>query len=79
MPRLPSRLFATPDDVRTIPKVRFETVGTDQATIGPCRFEVMATNALLDCSGLTLQDAGTHELKGLSGERQLFRLAKDGA
>jgi class 3 adenylate cyclase len=36
------------------------------------------TNDLLEGSGLTLEDAGTHELKGLSGERRLFRLAAAG-
>ena len=32
------------------------------------------TKDLLEGSGLTLEDAGTHELKGLDGERRLFRL-----
>ena len=39
--------------------------------------EVLVTSTtrdLLDGSGLELEEAGTHELKGLSGERQLFRL-----
>ncbi len=39
MPRLQSKTFATPDDVRTMPKVRFETVGLDDATVGHCTFE----------------------------------------
>ena len=39
MPRLQSKDFATPDGVRTMPKVRFETVGLDDATIGHCSFE----------------------------------------
>ncbi|MGZ6312429.1 MAG: adenylate/guanylate cyclase domain-containing protein [Candidatus Limnocylindrales bacterium] len=39
MPRLQAKNFATPDDVRTMPKVRFETVGLDDATVGHCRFE----------------------------------------
>lgn len=39
MPRLQSKNFATPDDVRTMPKVRFETVGLDDATVGHCSFE----------------------------------------
>jgi class 3 adenylate cyclase len=30
---------------------------------------------LLDGSGLTFEDAGIHELKGLHGARQLYRLA----
>ncbi len=33
------------------------------------------TADLLEGSGLALDDAGTHELKGLSGRRQLYRLA----
>jgi class 3 adenylate cyclase len=33
------------------------------------------TKELLEGSGLTLEDAGTHELKGLAGERRLFRVA----
>jgi len=39
MPRLQAKSFAVPDDVRTRPKVRFETVGLDDATVGHCRFE----------------------------------------
>lgn len=39
MPRLQAKGFAVPDDVRTMPKVRFETVGLDDATVGHCRFE----------------------------------------
>jgi class 3 adenylate cyclase len=34
------------------------------------------TSELLEGSGLVLEDAGLHELKGLSGSRQLFRLAQ---
>jgi hypothetical protein len=30
---------------------------------------------LLDGSGPTFEDAGVHELKGLHGARQLYRLA----
>jgi class 3 adenylate cyclase len=33
------------------------------------------TKELLEGSGLALEDAGTHELKGLAGERRLFRVA----
>ena len=36
------------------------------------------TAALLEGSGLVLEDAGTHELKGLPGPRQVFRLAGAG-
>jgi class 3 adenylate cyclase len=32
------------------------------------------TNDLLEGSGLSMADAGSHELKGLAGHRQLFRL-----
>jgi class 3 adenylate cyclase len=39
MPRLQAKSFAVPDDVRTMAKVRFETVGLDDATVGHCRFE----------------------------------------
>jgi class 3 adenylate cyclase len=39
MPRLQAKSFATPDDVRTLPKVRFETVGLDDATVGHCSFD----------------------------------------
>ena len=39
MPRLQAKSFATPDDVRTAPRVLFETVDLDDATVGHCRFE----------------------------------------
>jgi len=39
MPRLQTKSFATPDDVRTMPKVRFDTVSLDDATVGHCVFE----------------------------------------
>jgi class 3 adenylate cyclase len=39
MPRLQAKSFATPDDVATMPLVRFETVGLDDATVGHCTFE----------------------------------------
>jgi class 3 adenylate cyclase len=41
--------------------------------------EVLVTSTtrdLLDGSDLVLEDAGTHELKGLSGTRQVFRLVR---
>ncbi len=42
---------------------------------GPDEVLVSSTTyALLEGSGLTLEEAGTHELKGLPGARQLFRL-----
>ena len=34
------------------------------------------TNGLLEGSGLTFEEAGLHSLKGLSGQRRLFRLTK---
>jgi class 3 adenylate cyclase len=39
MPRLQAKSFTTPDDVRTMPSVRFETVDLDEARVGHCRFE----------------------------------------
>jgi class 3 adenylate cyclase len=39
MPRLQAKSFSTPDEVRTMPKVRFETVALDDATVGHCSFE----------------------------------------
>ena len=39
MPRLQARSFATPDDVRSLPKVKFETIGLADARVGYCRFE----------------------------------------
>jgi class 3 adenylate cyclase len=39
MPRLQAKSFAAPDDVRTAPRVLFETVDLDDATVGHCRFD----------------------------------------
>jgi len=39
LPPLQAKTFAAPDDVRTMAKVRFETVTLDDATVGHCRFE----------------------------------------
>ena len=39
MPRLQAKDFATPDDVHTMPKARFETVGMGDVTVGHCSFE----------------------------------------
>ena len=36
------------------------------------------TKDLLEGSGLILEDAGVHRLKGLPGERRLFKLADSG-
>jgi class 3 adenylate cyclase len=38
-------------------------------------FVSSTTKDLVEGSGLVLEDAGTHELKGLAGERRLFRVA----
>ena len=43
--------------------------------------EVLAsstTRDLLEGSGLTLEDAGSHDLKGLSGSRTLYRVVQRG-
>jgi class 3 adenylate cyclase len=42
--------------------------GSDEVVISS------TTRDLLEGSGLILEDAGVHELKGLSGPRQVFRL-----
>jgi class 3 adenylate cyclase len=39
MPRPLVKSFGEPDDVRTTPNVRFETIRLDEATVGHCRFE----------------------------------------
>jgi class 3 adenylate cyclase len=39
MPRLQAKSFAVPDDLRTMAKVRFATVGLEDATVGHCYFE----------------------------------------
>ena len=39
MPRLQAKSFSAPDDVRSMPKVRFETVDLDEARVGHCSFE----------------------------------------
>jgi class 3 adenylate cyclase len=39
MPRLQAKSFAAPDDVRTMPLVRIESVTLDEAHVGHCRFE----------------------------------------
>lgn len=50
------------------------------ALAGPDEVLVSSTTSeLLEGSGLMLEDAGTHELKGLSGARQVFRLVKTAA
>jgi class 3 adenylate cyclase len=39
MSRLQAKSFAQPDAVRTMPRMRVETVGLDEATVGHCSFE----------------------------------------
>ncbi|HYK95913.1 MAG TPA: adenylate/guanylate cyclase domain-containing protein [Candidatus Dormibacteraeota bacterium] len=39
MPRLQAKSFAAPDDVRSMPSMRIETVSLDEARVGLCRFE----------------------------------------
>src|SRR5690349_10006750 len=41
-------------------------------------FVTSTTRELLDGSGIVLDEAGTHELKGLSGRRSVFRVADAG-
>jgi class 3 adenylate cyclase len=60
------------DDVRGI---AVHTAARVLALASPNEVLVSATTAgLLEGSGMELEDAGTHELKGLAGARQLFRL-----
>jgi class 3 adenylate cyclase len=62
----------TPDDLRG---VAVHTAARVMATAGADEILVSATVVdLVDGSGLVFEDAGTHELKGLAGKRQLFRL-----
>jgi len=63
---------ATTDDVRG---VAVHAVARIQAAAGPGQILASPTVVdLLDGSGLAFEDAGLHELKGLAGARQLFRL-----
>lgn len=39
MSRLQAKSFAQPDEVRTMPGLRVETVGLDEATVGHCSFD----------------------------------------
>ncbi len=62
----------TADDVRGI---AVHTAARIMAVAGSGEIFVSATVVdLLDGSGLTFEDAGTYELKGLHGARQLYRL-----
>jgi class 3 adenylate cyclase len=65
------------DDVRGI---AVHAAARVMAVAGPDEILVSATTAaLLEGSGLQLADAGIHELKGIPGPRQLFRLTDEGA
>lgn len=65
------------DDVRGI---AVHTAARIMAVAGPGEIFVSATVMdLVDGSGLGFEDAGVHELKGLHGARQLYRLSTPGA
>ena len=64
------------DDVRGI---AVHVAARVLALAGPDEVWLTATTAeLVEGSGLRLEDAGTHELKGLSGARQLWRVVDAG-
>jgi class 3 adenylate cyclase/mannose-6-phosphate isomerase-like protein (cupin superfamily) len=66
----------TPDDLRGI---AVHTAARIMAIAGAGEILVSATVMdLVEGSGLAFDDAGTHELKGLAGQRQLFRLRTGG-
>lgn len=63
---------ATADDVRGI---AVHTAARIMAVAGPGEILVSATVMdIVEGSGLRFEDAGVHELKGLHGPRQLYRL-----
>jgi class 3 adenylate cyclase len=64
------------DDVRG---VAVHAAARVMALAGPDEVLVtFTTSELLDGSAVRLEEAGTHELKGLSGRRLIFRLVKPG-
>ena len=64
------------DDVRGI---AVHVAARVLALAGPDEVWLTTTTAeLVEGSGLRLEDAGTHELKGLSGARQLWRVVDAG-
>jgi class 3 adenylate cyclase len=64
------------DDVRGI---AVHVAARVLALAGPSEVLLTTTTAdLVEGSGLRLEDAGAHELKGLSGERQVWRLSAAG-
>ena len=65
------------DDVRGI---AVHTAARVVGVAGPSEVVVSAATAsLLEGSGLEFEDAGSHELKGIAGRRQLFRLRPESA
>jgi class 3 adenylate cyclase len=65
------------DDIRGI---AVHTAARIMAEAQPGEVLVSATVMdLVDGSGLQFEDAGLHELKGIAGQRHLFRLAVEGA
>jgi class 3 adenylate cyclase len=57
--------------------VAVHTAARVMSVAGPSEVVVSDTTySLLEGAGLSFEDAGLHALKGLSGQRQLFRLAK---
>jgi class 3 adenylate cyclase len=56
--------------------VAVHTAARVMSLAGPDEVYVSATTSdLLEGSGVRLEDVGTHELKGLTGRRQVFRVA----
>jgi class 3 adenylate cyclase len=77
---LPIRAGVHTGEVETIAGdirgIAVHTAARIMAVAGPGEILVSATvMELLDGSGPIFEDAGTHELKGLHGARQLYRLA----
>ena len=64
------------DDIRGI---AVHTASRVLALAGPDEILLSSTTAgLVEGSSIVLEDAGTHELKGLPGRRQVFRLVAAG-
>jgi class 3 adenylate cyclase len=75
--RVSVRGSSWPTDVSTPsgPRIAVHVAARVQALAGPGEVLVSSTTSgLLEGSGMVLEDAGLHELKGLSGMRQVFRL-----
>jgi class 3 adenylate cyclase len=66
-------LQVTSDDMRGI---AVHTAARIMGAAGPGEILLSATVIeIIEGSGMTFDDAGIHELKGLPGRRQLYRLA----